>query len=304
MQTNYAIEVQCLHKSYGDFEAVKGIDLQVKTGEIFALLGPNGAGKTTTIEILEGFLEPNAGHVRVLGYDPTKHERIYKERIGIVLQETEVEPFLSVEESIQLVRSYYQNPLPLDDVLSATGLTDLRRVRPRKLSGGQQRRLDVAMGLAGNPDLLFLDEPTTGFDPHARRDAWDMLRNLRELGKTVLLTSHYMDEVEHIADRAAVMISGKIVTEGTPQELAHESKPTISFTATRDLNLPDELNVDVNKDDSQYLLTTTNLIETLHRLTGWAIENDVHLENLSITRRSLDDAFVQLTQNADEGKGE
>ena len=301
MEGSYAIEVEGLHKSYGDFEAVKGIDLKVKVGEIFALLGPNGAGKTTTIEILEGFLTPNSGHVRVLGYEPSKHERIYKERIGIVLQETEVEEFLSVEESIRLVRSYYQNPLPLDDILAATGLTEQRRVRPRKLSGGQKRRLDVAMGLAGNPDLLFLDEPTTGFDPHARRDAWDMLRNLRELGKTVLLTSHYMDEVEHVADRAAVMINGKIISEGTPQELAHESEPTISFSADPNLSLPLEIEADAIRDDSRYELSSPDLVKSLHVLTGWAIENNVQLEDLSITRRSLDDAFVQLTQSAEEG---
>ena len=301
MESSYAIEVEGLHKSYGDFEAVKGIDLKVRVGEIFALLGPNGAGKTTTIEILEGFLTPNSGEVRVLGHEPSKHERDYKERIGVVLQETEVEEFLSVEESINLVRSYYQNPLPVDDVLSATGLADVRRVRPRKLSGGQKRRLDVAMGLAGNPDLLFLDEPTTGFDPHARRDAWDMLRNLRELGKTVLLTSHYMDEVEHIADRAAVMISGKIVSEGTPQELAHESEPTISFRAETDVGLPNELLADAAQVGSLYELSPPDLVNSLHVLTGWAIRNNINLEELSITRRSLDDAFVQLTQNADEG---
>ena len=301
MEAVYAIEVQGLHKSYGDFEAVKGIDLKVKVGEIFALLGPNGAGKTTTIEILEGFLTPNSGHVRVLGYDPIKHERDYKERIGIVLQETEVEEFLSVEESIRLVRSYYQDPLPLEDILAATGLTEQRRVRPRKLSGGQKRRLDVAMGLAGNPDLLFLDEPTTGFDPHARRDAWDMLRNLRDLGKTVLLTSHYMDEVEHVADRAAVMINGKIISEGTPQELAHESEPTISFIADTNISLPAELEANAIRDDSRYELSSPDLVKSLHVLTGWAIENNVNLEDLSITRRSLDDAFVQLTQSAEEG---
>ena len=300
METTYAIEVQGLHKSYGDFEAVKGIDLKVKTGEIFALLGPNGAGKTTTIEILEGFLKPNAGHVRVLGYDPAKHERVYKEQIGIVLQETEVEEFLSVEESIRLVRSYYQDPVPLDDILAVTGLTDLRRTRPRKLSGGQKRRLDVAMGLAGNPELLFLDEPTTGFDPHARREAWDMLRNLRELGKTVLLTSHYMDEVEHIADRVAVMINGKIVFEGMPQELAHESEPTISFRAIPNLDLPAELETEFYEADSQYELSSGNLVKTMHILTGWAIENNVNLDELSITRRSLDDAFVELTRSAEE----
>lgn len=299
LENSLAIEVRDLHKSYGDFEAVKGINLEVKVGEIFALLGPNGAGKTTTIEMLEGFLRPSSGQVRVLGFDPAKHERLYKERIGIVLQETEVEEFLSVEESIQLVRSYYQNPLPLDDVLVATGLTDLRKLRPRKLSGGQKRRLDVAMGLAGNPDLLFLDEPTTGFDPHARRDAWDMLRNLRELGKTVLLTSHYMDEVEHVADRAAVMIGGEIVSEGTPQELAHESEPTICFKLALNLKLPDNLEADVEQDGSAYELSSQNLVKTLHVLTGWAIDTNITLEDLRITRQSLDDAFVQLTQSAE-----
>lgn len=295
----HAIEVQGLHKSYGDFQAVKGIDLKVEVGEIFALLGPNGAGKTTTIEILEGFLRPNAGRVRVLGHDPAKHERMYKERIGVVLQETEVERFLSVEESIQLIRSYYQDPLPLEDVLDTTGLSDLRRVRPRELSGGQQRRLDVAMGLAGNPDLLFLDEPTTGFDPHARRDAWDMLRNLRQLGKTVLLTSHYMDEVEHIADRAAVMIAGKIVSQGTPQELAHESEPTVTFKANPAIDLPHEFESTIEWDGSRYELRSKDLVRTLHSLTGWAIENGIELDGLSITNRSLDDAFLELTQDLD-----
>ena len=299
-EQSYAIEVQGLHKSYGDFEAVKGIDLRIEVGEIFALLGPNGAGKTTTVEILEGFLTPNAGHVRVLGHDPAKHERTYKERVGIVLQETEVEPFLSVEESIQLVRSYYQEPLPLDDVLAATGLSDVRRVRPRRLSGGQQRRLDVAMGLAGNPDLLFLDEPTTGFDPHARREAWDMLRSLRQLGKTVLLTSHYMDEVEHIADRAAVMIDGKIVSQGTPQELAQEAEPTVSFSMNPILDLPREFATKIEQHGSRFVLTSKDLVKTLHSVTGWAIENDISLEDLSVTKRSLDDAFVQLTRDLED----
>ncbi len=300
-ENTHAIEIKDLHKSYGNLEAVRGIDLQVEVGEIFALLGPNGAGKTTTIEILEGFLLPDSGNVRVLGFDPGKHERTYKERIGIVLQQTEVEQFLSIEEAVQLMRSYYSNPLPLDDVLATTGLTELRKVRPPKLSGGQQRRLDVALGLAGNPDLLFLDEPTTGFDPHARRDAWDMLKNLRNLGKTVLLTSHYMDEVEHVADRAAVMFNGKIVSLGTPKALARESEPTVSFSANSNINLPPELAAKVTQLDSRYELESDDLVKTLHVLTSWSIENNIELEDLSITRRSLDEAFVQMTQDMGEG---
>ena len=296
--TDIAIEVVDLRKSFGELDAVRGINLQIKTGEIFALLGPNGAGKTTTIEMLEGFLDPSSGEVQVLGHDPGKHDRSFKQRVGIVLQETEVELFLSVEESVQLVRSYYDAPLPLDEILAVTGLTEFRDVRPRKLSGGQKRRLDVAIGLAGNPDLLFLDEPTTGFDPHARRDAWDMLRNLRELGKTVLLTSHYMDEVEHVADRAAVMIAGQIVSVGTPQELAYEAEPRITFRADTATNFPSNLAERVSTEEDRFVIKTTDVVHTLHELTGWAIDNDVTLDDLSITQRSLEDAFVQLTQDA------
>ena len=224
--TSPAIEVRGLRKSYGTVEAVRGIDLQVSKGEVFALLGPNGAGKTTTVEILEGHRDRTAGDVRVLGYDPARNERGLKERIGIVLQSTGVEPFLSVEESIDLFRGYYPHPLPLEEILDATGLREQRRARVKRLSGGQQRRLDVAIGLAGDPELLFLDEPTTGFDPSARRGAWGMVKNLQALGKTVVLTTHYMDEAEFLADRVAIMAHGEIVAEGSPADLAKETGAT------------------------------------------------------------------------------
>ncbi len=225
-----AISVRGLRKSYGSVEAVRGVDLEVRAGEVFALVGPNGAGKTTTVEILEGHRERTAGDVSVLGHDPEKNERALKERIGIVLQETGVEPYLTVAESIDLFRGYYPAPRPRDEVLEVVGLTEQRDVRVRRLSGGQKRRLDVAIGLCGNPDLLFLDEPTTGFDPSARRNAWEMIRNLRDLGKTVLLTTHYMDEAQHLADRVAIIAGGVIVAEGSPEELiATEPASTIRF---------------------------------------------------------------------------
>ena len=236
-----AIEVRGLHKSYGSVEAVRGIDLRVAKGEVFALLGPNGAGKTTTIEILEGYLQRTSG--RSLSWVATRAgtTRSLKERIGIVLQTTGVEPYLSVEETINLFRGYYPHPMPLEEVLRATDLTAQRRVKVRRLSGGQQRRLDVAIGLSGDPELLFLDEPTTGFDPSARRDAWEMVRNLKSLGKTVVLTTHYMDEAEHLADRVAIIVQGKIVAEGAPSELSYEGKSTsIRFRLGRSSAPPPE----------------------------------------------------------------
>ena len=297
-----AIDVTDLKKSYGDVDAVRGIDLKINVGEIFALLGPNGAGKTTTIEILEGFLTLSGGHVRVLGHDPAQQERAYKEKIGIVLQETEPESFLTVQESVELMRCYYKNPLPLEDILNLTGLGELRDIRPRKLSGGQQRRLDVALGLAGNPELLFLDEPTTGFDPHARREAWEMIRNFKNLGKTVLLTSHYMDEVEHIADRAAIMVQGKIVAEGTPRELAKETSATISFVTDDVKGLPSELATVLVGSGNRYQLVTQEPTATMHKLTGWALERNVELQDLVMRRRTLEDAFVELTTASDEAQ--
>ena len=291
-----AIQVRGLRKSYGSVEAVRGIDLQVSIGEVFALLGPNGAGKTTTIEILEGYLQRTAGEALVLGHDPGRNARSLKERIGIVLQSTGVQPYLSVEESINLFRGYYPHPMPLEEILRATGLTEQRRVRVSRLSGGQQRRLDVAIGLSGDPELLFLDEPTTGFDPSARRDAWEMVRNLKSLGKTVVLTTHYMDEAEYLADRVAIIVQGKIVAEGAPGELSHEGKSTsIRFRLDRSsVPPPESLGAEAADDEGSYVIATNAPTAVLHRLTGWALEQGIELEELSVSRPSLEDLFIEL----------
>ena len=299
--TSPAIEVRGLHKSYGTTEAVRGIDLQVSKGEVFALLGPNGAGKTTTVEILEGHRDRTSGDVRVLGYDPARNERGLKERIGIVLQSTGVEPFLSVEESIDLFRGYYPHPLPLEEILDATGLREQRRARVKRLSGGQQRRLDVAIGLAGDPELLFLDEPTTGFDPSARRGAWDMVKNLQALGKTVVLTTHYMDEAEFLADRVAIMAHGEIVAEGAPADLAKETgATTIRFrVGSGSEGPPEDLRTGPPDGDGLYTIATDSPTLSLHRLTGWAVEQGIELEELSVSRPSLEDVFLKLSADGE-----
>ena len=296
-----AIEVRGLRKSYGPVEAVRGIDLQVSTGEVFALLGPNGAGKTTTIEVLEGYLDRTAGDVLVLGHDPSRNERSFKERIGIVLQSTGVEPYLSVEETIDLFRGYYPHPVPLEAVLSATGLTEQRRVRVRRLSSGQRRRLDVAIGLSGDPELLFLDEPTTGFDPSARRDAWEMIRNLQGLGKTVVLTTHYMDEAEHLADRVAIMVHGEIAAEGTPSELAQRGGATaIRFRlGPGTVPLPTGLSAEAVESNGQHTIVTNTPTHSLNLLTGWALEHGMELEELSVSHPSLEDLFVELAASSE-----
>ncbi len=299
-QSSPAIEVRGLRKSYGSIEAVRGVDLRVSVGEVFALLGPNGAGKTTTVEILEGYLKRTAGDVAVLGHDPSRNDRKLKERIGIVLQTTSVDPYLTVEETINLFRAYYPHPLPLEEILSATGLTEQRGVRVRRMSGGQQRRLDVAIGLSGDPELLFLDEPTTGFDPAARRGAWEMVRNLQRLGKTVVLTTHYMDEAEYLADRVAIMVRGKIVAEGTPSELARRDRATtIRFAvASEAIRLPESLPAESTGNDGQYTITTNALTRSLYQLTGWAVEQGIELEELSVSPSTLEDVFVELAEAA------
>ena len=291
-----AIEVRGLRKTYGAVEAVRGIDLCVSRGEVFALLGPNGAGKTTTVEILEGHRDRTAGEVSVLGRDPGLNDRALKQRIGIVLQSTGVEPYLTVEETIDLFRGYYPHPLPLEEILDVIGLRQQRRTRVRRLSGGQQRRLDVAIGLAGDPDLLFLDEPTTGFDPSARRGAWEMIKNLRALGKTVVLTTHYMDEAEYLADRVAIIVQGEIVAEGTPRDLVRkDGSTTIGFRVPSGLEpLPEDLPAQSTDDDGRYRITTDAPTRTLHRLSGWAIEQGAELEELSVSSPSLEDLFVEL----------
>ena len=290
------IEVRGLRKSYGPIEAVRGVDLRVMKGEVFALLGPNGAGKTTTVEILEGHRDRTAGEVSVLGYDPGRNDRGLRERIGIVLQSTSVEPYLTVEETIGLFRGYYPHPLPLQEILEVIGLEEQRRTPVRRLSGGQQRRLDVAIGLAGNPELLFLDEPTTGLDPTARRGVWEMIKNLRSLDKTVVLTTHYMDEAEFLADRVSIIVRGKNAVEGTPAELVQQAGAmTIRFRVDPRLgSLPAGIGAEATDDNGRYMLTTDTPTHGLHQLTSWAVAQGIELEELLVERQSLEDVFVEL----------
>ncbi len=299
--TDLAIDVRGLQKSYGDVDAVCGIDLRVPRGQVFALLGPNGAGKTTTVEILEGHRDRTAGEVSVLGYDPALSERAFKRRIGIVLQTTGVEPYLTVEEVIELFRGYYPTPRPLDEIIKAVGLEEKRTSLVRRLSGGQQRRLDVAIGLAGDPELLFLDEPTTGFDPSARRNAWSMIKKLRSLGKTVFLTTHYMDEAQALADRVAIIVEGRIVAEGAPGDLmSRDAKTAIAFRLPpSSRELPDPLRDHARVVDGRVTIETSEPTTTLHQLTGWATEQSVELEELTVSRSSLEDVYLELTAEAE-----
>ena len=294
--TDLVIEVHGLRKSYGDHEAVSGVDLSVRAGEVFAILGPNGAGKTTTVEILEGFRERTAGDISVLGYDPADGEAALKQRIGIVLQTTGVEPYLTVAETLDQYRGYYADPLPTAALLQLVGLNEQRDSRVRRLSGGQQRRLDVAIGLAGDPDLLFLDEPTTGFDPAARRSAWEMVTALRNLGKTVLLTTHYMDEAQALADRVAIMARGRIVREGSPHELTGAAASTaIRFRLAGGRELPPDFAA--SESGGTFTLATDTPVETLHRLTGWALETGTDLADLSVGQTTLEEVYLQLTRD-------
>ena len=299
MSSDLAIDVQGLRKSYADVEAVRGIDLRVATGEVFALLGPNGAGKTTTVEVLEGHRARDAGDVRVLGYDPASHDRAFKRRIGIVLQTAGVEPYLTVEEVIDLYRGYYPAPRPLDELIAVVGLEDKRASLVRKLSGGQQRRLDVALGLAGDPDLLFLDEPTTGFDPSARRNAWQLIKRLQSLGKTIFLTTHYMDEAQALANRVAIIVAGRIIAEGPPDDLVDGPAPTlIAFTLPPGRELPDALRGQASFEDGRTTIETATATDTLHQLTSWATGQGLELEELTVSRTSLEDVYLQLTSAA------
>jgi len=291
-----AILVRGLRKAYGNLEAVRGVDLEVARGEVFALLGPNGAGKTTTVEILEGHRRRDAGEVSVLGHDPERREPALRRRVGIVLQSTGIEPYLTVDEVIEQFRGFYPAPLPREEVLQVVGLTEERGRRVRRLSGGQQRRLDVAVGLAGDPDLLFLDEPTTGFDPAARRGAWEMVRRLRGLGKTVVLTTHYLDEAQALADRAAIIVAGRIVAEGRPGELGGaDTRTTISFRPPAG-----DLPPGAGLEGGRAILRTDEPTRALHELTAWALERGAELGDLRVARASLEDVYLELTGGAGE----
>jgi ABC-2 type transport system ATP-binding protein len=295
------IEVRGLRKSYGDLEAVKGIDLHVERGEVFALLGPNGAGKTTTTEILEGFRNATAGEVAVLGYDPAKHETGYRRRIGIVLQSTGVDPYLTVGETVELYTGYYPTPRRVDEVIQLVGLAEKRDTRVDKLSGGQQRRLDVAIGLAGDPELLFLDEPTTGFDPGARRNAWQMVRNLTAIGKTVFLTTHFMDEAQYLASRVAVIARGEIVAEGPPSTLAGRDRMRTVIRFRPPAGAGDVPSLGQTRvADGSFELQVDDPTHALHELTGWALDCGERFETLEVVRPTLEDVYLELT-GADAG---
>ena len=288
------IEARALRKSYGDFDALKGIDLTVRAGEVFCLLGPNGAGKTTTVEILEGHRDYDSGEVRVLGHDPQHHERALKARIGIVLQSAGVERFLTVEEVIELFRGYYPHPRPLDEILRIVGLDEKRKSLIRRLSGGQVRRLDLALALAGDPDLLFLDEPTSGFDPSARRDAWEMIAGLRELGKTILLTTHYMDEAERLSDCLAVIADGRIVAGGTVTSLREQRTGTVITFRAASSGILDGLE-SRRLDDGRVTIETDEPTRVLHQLTSRAADAGLQLEELRVAPVSLEDIYLELT---------
>lgn len=297
-----AIEIEGLVKRYGSLEAVAGVSLTVEEGEVFALLGPNGAGKTTTVEILEGHRIRDEGSVSVLGVDPASGGRAYRERIGIVLQSSGIDRQLSVAELLRLYAPMYPHPRPVDEVIEIVGLTDKADARVKTLSGGQSRRLDLALGIIGDPDLIFLDEPTTGFDPSARRKSWALIDGLRSLGKTILLTTHYMDEAQHLADRVAVMANGRIVAEGTPDQIGgrHAGSVRVRFTLPGGVpvgGLPTPFD-NARLQGGIAEATVADPTEALHRLTGWAIERGVDLVGLTVTRPSLEDVYLALTDEA------
>jgi len=291
-----AIEVRELTKRYGDVEAVRGVDLTVEAGEVFALLGPNGAGKTTTVEILEGYRSLSSGTVSVLGFDPERHERAFKDRIGIVLQESTVEPELTVHEVIDVYGGVYSGRRPTSELIEIVGLEEKADARVGTLSGGQRRRLQMALGIVGDPDLIFLDEPTTGFDPSARRQAWGVIDNLASLGKTILLTTHYMDEAQNLADRVAVIAAGQIVARGTPDTIGGraQAKTEIRFTVAG--VALDELPLQpVRTFGSTVEIHSDMPTHDLNVLTNWAVAAEVELEGLSVTRPSLEDIYLELT---------
>ena len=279
-----AIAVRDLRKTYGELEAVRGISFEVQQGEVFGLLGPNGAGKTTTVEILEGYRRRDAGQVEVLGTDPAAAGGDWRERIGVVLQSSAMYETLTVAEMLKVFAGYYRTPRPVDEVVELVGLHEKRDNRVRLLSGGQRRRLDLGLALVGDPELIFLDEPTTGFDPGARRRAWETIRGLRSLGKTILLTTHYLDEAEQLADRVAVLRQGEIVASGAPAELTGSVQQT---------------EIRYRENGREVVLHTDEPTRLLHELTDKALSEGRELEGLVVRRPSLEDVYLSLTEEAE-----
>lgn len=294
-----AIEVIDLRKSYGPLTAVDGVSLSVEEQEVVAILGPNGAGKTTTTEILEGYRSRDSGQVSVLGFDPQTGGRTYREQIGIVLQEAGFEEQFSVRELVRLQAGFYPRPRPVDEVIAMVGLDEKADARVKTLSGGQRRRLDLALGIVGDPSVLFLDEPTTGFDPSARRRAWTLIDRLRDLGTTILLTTHYMDEAENLADRVIVMNQGVIVAEGSVDSLAagHGSTTVVSFRLPESVSPDDVPRVgsDLRVDGVSARLESTRPTADVHTLTEWAVDRGVELAELRLQRPTLEDVYLGLT---------
>jgi ABC-2 type transport system ATP-binding protein len=282
-----AISVRGLRKAYDGLEAVRGVDFDIAQGEVFGLLGPNGAGKTTTVEILEGYRTRDAGEVTVLGHDPQRPGPEFRERIGVVLQQSELWPTLTVRETHKVFAGYYERSRDVDEVIELVGLVEKRDARVKTLSGGQKRRLDLGVALVGDPDLVFLDEPTTGFDPAARRAAWEMIRSLRSLGKTVLLTTHYLDEAEQLADRVAVMRDGVIVKIGRPRELT-----------TAGL----EVEIRYHRDGEEIVIRTSEPTRVLHELTSEAMARGVDLERLEVRRPTLEEVYLSLIDSDAEAE--
>jgi ABC-2 type transport system ATP-binding protein len=280
-----AISVRDLRKSYGTHEALRGISFEIAEGEVFGLLGPNGAGKTTTVEILEGYRRRDQGEVTVLGYDPERAGRGFRERIGVVLQQSQLWPTLTVAETHRMFAGYYEHPRDIEEVIAVVGLESKRDERVKTLSGGQKRRLDLGIALVGDPDLVFLDEPTTGFDPAARRAAWEMIRSLRSLGKTILLTTHYLDEAEQLADRVAVLLDGRIVREGTPAELTGGASET---------------EIRYRQNGREFVVRTMEPTRLLHELTAKALADGHELEGLEVRRPTLEDVYLLITAGHDE----